>query len=87
MFVFYSAWFLTDLGLERSPTSTSDLQVFRQGKKWRSRLTKSEWITGKTLGKTMEASARYSYRIRTSDSLVVYLTRVAITVRTRTCVT
>ncbi len=50
-------------------------------------LTRSEWMTGKTLGNTIEASARYSYRIRTSDSLVVYLTSVAMTVSTSTCVT
>lgn len=36
------------------------------------------YTTGKTLGKTTLASARYSYRILWSKSSVVYLTWVAL---------
>lgn len=43
-------------------------------------------MTGKTFGKTTDASARYSYRMRVSFSSVEYFTRVASTVRTRVCV-
>jgi hypothetical protein len=35
-------------------------------------------MTGKTLGKTTDASARYSYNILISISSVVFLTRVAL---------
>ena len=38
----------------------------------------NECITGNTLGNTTEASAKYSYKIRTSDSWVVYLTKGAV---------
>ena len=47
--------------------------------------SKREWMMGKTLGKTTEASAKYSYKICTSLSVVVYFTKVAITDRTNTC--
>lgn len=35
------------------------------------------YTTGKTFGKTTLASAKYSYRIRWSNSSVVYFTNVA----------
>lgn len=44
------------------------------------------YTTGKTFGKTIVASARYSYKIRVSFSLVEYFTKVANMVRTRVCV-
>lgn len=40
------------------------------------------YITGNTLGKTTEASAKYWYNIRVSPSSVAYLTKVARTVST-----
>lgn len=40
-------------------------------------MQRSTYITGNTLGKTTDASARYSYRIRISDSSVVFRTKVA----------
>lgn len=47
----------------------------------KSRVVKSRvlgtYTTGKTLGKTTLASAKYSYRIRWSNSSVVYFTNVA----------
>lgn len=44
------------------------------------------YMTGNTLGKTIDASARYWYNIRVSVSSVVYFTSVANTVSTRACV-
>lgn len=49
-------------------------------------IIKKTHITGKTFGKTTEASARYSYKILVSFSSVEYLTSVAKTVKTRVCV-
>lgn len=38
---------------------------------------KKSYITGKTFGKTTDASAKYSYNVRISDSSVVFRTNVA----------
>ena len=49
-------------------------------------LLKATYITGNTLGKTTEPSAKYWYNTRVSFSSVVYLTNVAKTVNTKACV-
>lgn len=46
-------------------------------------LNKVTYITGNTLGKTTEASARYWYKILVSASSVAYLTNVASTDKTK----
>lgn len=46
----------------------------------------STYMTGKTLGNTTDPSAKYWYNTRVSFWSLVYLTSVAITVRTKACV-
>lgn len=53
---------------------------------WFSLLSIRLKMTGKTLGKTTEASARYSYKILVSLSSVAFLASVAKTVSRRACI-